>query len=59
MDMQRSSESRSSNPLHDLLEEEKRIQMSKGELMGRKQDGSLLTDMEFEKLRADVVSDGR
>lgn len=47
------------HPLHDLLEQEKRQQqLSKehGEVDGRSAT-ALLSDQDFEKLRADVVND--
>lgn len=45
------------NALHDLLEEEKRQQQAKQEGDVERSSGTLLSDHDFEKLKADVVND--
>lgn len=54
----RMMDTRGSNPLQDLLDEEKRLQQSKldGDA-GNRATTSLLSDQDFEKLKADVVND--
>lgn len=43
------------NPLQDLLDEEKRKQQNDGSSQRHSQ--SLMSDIDFEKLKADVVND--